>query len=73
MCEISNARVEPTEEEIGLTDIPVSFVRNLMFIVTKPTDRDPSDEEENLTMEDILPDLTADEPRPHWSNEEDRT
>jgi RNA polymerase primary sigma factor len=55
---------EPTEEEIGLsTDIPVSFVRNLMFIVTKTHSIETLlDEEDNLTMEDILPDLTADEP-----------
>jgi len=55
---------EPTEEEIGLsTDIPVSFVRNLMFIVTKTQSIETLlDEEDNLTMEDILPDPTADEP-----------
>lgn len=55
---------EPTEEEIGLsTDIPVSFVRNLMFIVTKTHSIESLlDEEDNLTMEDILPDMNADEP-----------
>ena len=55
---------EPTEEEIGLnTDIPVSFIRNLLFIVTKTASIDSLlDEEDNLTMEDFLPDLSVDEP-----------
>jgi len=38
-------------------------VRNLMFIVTKTQSIETLlDEEDNLTMEDILPDPTADEP-----------
>jgi RNA polymerase primary sigma factor len=55
---------EPTEEELGLdTDIPVSFIRNLLFIVTKTHSIESLlDEEDNLTMEDILPDLSLDEP-----------
>ena len=55
---------EPTREELGRdTDIPVSFIRNLMFIVTRTHSIDALlDEEENLTMEDFLPDLNVDEP-----------
>jgi RNA polymerase primary sigma factor len=55
---------EPTEEEIGLsTDIPISFIRNLLFIVTKTSSIDSYlDEEDSLTMEDFLPDLSTDEP-----------
>lgn len=65
MCDfIEREGREPTEEEIGhSTDIPVSFVRNLMFIVTKTHSIETLlDEEDNLTMEDILPDLAAEEP-----------
>jgi RNA polymerase primary sigma factor len=55
---------EPTQEELGHdTDIPVSFIRNLMFIVTRTHSIDTLlDEEENLTMEDFLPDLSVNEP-----------
>jgi RNA polymerase primary sigma factor len=55
---------EPTEEELGSnTDIPVAFIRNLMFIVTKTDSLDSYlDDEDTLTMEDFLPDLSADEP-----------
>jgi RNA polymerase primary sigma factor len=55
---------EPTEEELRLsTDIPINFIRNLMFIVTKTDSIDSLlDEEENVTMEDFLPDLSVDEP-----------
>jgi RNA polymerase primary sigma factor len=55
---------EPTEEELGLdTDIPVSFIRNLLFIVTKTHSIESLlDEEDDLAMEDILPDLSIHEP-----------
>ena len=55
---------EPTQEELGHdTDIPVSFIRNLMFIVTRTHSIDTLlDEEGDLTMEDFLPDLNVDEP-----------
>jgi RNA polymerase primary sigma factor len=55
---------EPTEEELGRdTDIPAIFIRNLMFIVTRTHSIEALlDEEENLTMEDLLPDLSVDEP-----------
>ncbi len=55
---------EPTQEELGHdTDIPVSFIRNLMFIVTRTHSIDTLlDEEGDLTMEDFLPDLSVDEP-----------
>jgi len=65
MCDyIEREGREPTEEELGLTtDIPVNFIRNLMFIVTKTHSIESLlDEEDNLTMEDILPDLSIDEP-----------
>jgi RNA polymerase primary sigma factor len=65
MCDyIEREGREPTEEELGLnTDIPASFIRNLMFIVTKTHSIEGIlDEEDNLTMEDILPDLSIDEP-----------
>ena len=65
MCDyIEREGREPTEEELGLnTDIPVSFIRNLLFIVTKTHSIESLlDEEDNLTMEDILPDLSLDEP-----------
>ena len=55
---------EPTEDEIRLsTDIPASFIRNLLFIVTKTHSIDSLlDQEENVTMEDFLPDINIDEP-----------
>jgi len=55
---------EPTEEELRLgTDIPINFIRNLMFIVTKTDSIDSLlDEEERATMEDFLPDLSVDGP-----------
>jgi RNA polymerase primary sigma factor len=55
---------EPTEEELRLgTDIPINFIRNLMFIVTKTDSIDSLlDEEERATMEDFLPDLSIDGP-----------
>ena len=55
---------EPTEEELRFsTDIPVTFIRNLMFIVTRTDSIDSLlNEEENMTMEDFLPDLSIDEP-----------
>lgn len=55
---------EPTQEELGHdTDIPVSFIRNLMFIVTRTHSIDTLlDEEGDLTMEDFLPDLSVNEP-----------
>ncbi|HUJ89043.1 MAG TPA: sigma-70 family RNA polymerase sigma factor [Syntrophorhabdales bacterium] len=55
---------EPTEEELRLgTDIPINFIRNLMFIVTKTDSIDSLlDEEERATMEDFLPDLSFDGP-----------
>jgi RNA polymerase primary sigma factor len=55
---------EPTEEELHLrTDIPVAFIRNVMFIVTRTDSIEMLlDEQENLTMELLLPDLTVDEP-----------
>ncbi len=55
---------EPTEEELHLsTDIPVAFIRNLMFIVTRTDSVDSLlNEEENMTMGDILPDLSINEP-----------
>jgi RNA polymerase primary sigma factor len=65
MCDyIEKEGREPTEEELGLTtDIPVNFIRNLMFIVTKTHSIESLlDEEDNLTMEDLLPDLSIDEP-----------
>jgi RNA polymerase primary sigma factor len=65
MCDyIEREGREPTEEELGLTtDIPVNFIRNLMFIVTKTHSIESLlDEEDNLTMEDVLPDMSIDEP-----------
>ena len=65
MCDyIEREGREPTENELGRdTDIPVSFIRNLMFIVTRTHSIETLlDEEENLTMEDLLPDLSVDEP-----------
>lgn len=55
---------EPTEEELGLTtDIPVSFIRNLLFIATKTHSIESLlDEDDNLTMEDLLADPAIDEP-----------
>jgi RNA polymerase primary sigma factor len=55
---------EPTEDELGLTtDIPVSFIRNLLFIATKTHSIESLlDEDDNLTMEDILADPAIDEP-----------
>jgi len=55
---------EPTEEELHLrTDIPVAFIRNVMFIVTRTDSIEMLlGEQENLTMELLLPDLTVDEP-----------
>jgi RNA polymerase primary sigma factor len=55
---------EPTEEELRLgTDIPINFIRNLMFIVTKTDSIDSLlDQEERATMEDFLPDLSIDGP-----------
>lgn len=55
---------EPTEEELGLTtDIPVSFIRNLLFIATKTHSIESLlDEDDNLTMEDVLADPAIDEP-----------
>ena len=55
---------EPTEEELGLTtDIPVSFIRNLLFIATKTHSIESLlDEDDNLTMEDLLADPAVDEP-----------
>jgi RNA polymerase primary sigma factor len=55
---------EPTQEELGHdTDIPVSFIRNLMFVVTRTHSIDTLlDEEDSLTMEDFLPNLSVDEP-----------
>ncbi|HME45199.1 MAG TPA: sigma-70 family RNA polymerase sigma factor [Syntrophorhabdales bacterium] len=55
---------EPTEEELHLsTDIPLSFIRNLMFVVTRTDSLDSLlDEEDNVTMEDFLPDHSVDEP-----------
>jgi RNA polymerase primary sigma factor len=55
---------EPTEEELHTsTDIPMSFIRNLMFVVTRTDSIDSLlDEEENVTMEDFLPDRSIDEP-----------
>jgi len=55
---------EPTEEELHLaTDIPLSFIRNLMFVVTRTDSLDSLlDEEDNATMEDFLPDPSVDEP-----------
>ena len=65
MCDyIEREGREPTERELGRdTDIPVSFIRNLMFIVTRTHSIETLlDEEENLTMEDLLPDLSVGEP-----------
>ena len=55
---------EPTEEELHLsTDIPLSFIRNLMFVVTRTDSLDSLlDEADNATMEDFLPDTSVDEP-----------
>ncbi len=55
---------EPTEEELHLrTDIPMSFIRNLMFVVTRTDSIDSLlDDEDNATMEDFLPDPSIDEP-----------
>ena len=55
---------EPTEEELHLrTDIPKSFIRNLMFVVTRTDSIDSLlDDEDNATMEDFLPDPSIDEP-----------
>jgi RNA polymerase primary sigma factor len=55
---------EPTQDELALdTDIPANFIRNLMFIVIRTHSIDTLlDEEESLTMEDLLPDQNVDEP-----------
>ena len=55
---------EPTEQELERdTDIPAGFIRNLMFIVTRTHSIEALlDEEESLTMEDFLPDLSVGEP-----------
>ncbi|HVN24392.1 MAG TPA: sigma-70 family RNA polymerase sigma factor [Syntrophorhabdales bacterium] len=54
---------EPTVEEIHLsTDVPVAFIRNVMFIVTKTDSIDTLlDEEENVSTERYLPGLSVDE------------
>ncbi len=55
---------EPTEEELHRgTDIPVAFIRNVMFIVTKTDSIEAlADEQESITMEQVPPYLGAYEP-----------
>jgi RNA polymerase primary sigma factor len=55
---------EPTTEEIvEATDIPLEFVKNVFFIVTKTCSIETLlDEDEKLRIEDILPSSPIDEP-----------
>ncbi len=54
---------EPTEEELNAgTDVPLSFIRNVMFIITRTDSIDTFlDEEESASAERLLPGLAFEE------------